>query len=243
VTEILFAVGAGEKVVGVTSFCDFPPAAKTVPKIGDFRTSLEKVVAREPDLVVASVSANGQAIRDVERMRIPVFAIDTRTVKQVFAAIRGIGEITGNARGALGLVKSMNAAMSAVEKRVRGILDKPRTLIVVDVNTPWVAGANTYMDDLVTMAGGINIARDVGSGWRPYSPEKVVVKRPEVILVTDSNHLRLRTFPGWSRVPACVNDRLHGNLPISIVRPGPRLPEALRHIARLLHPNLFQPRQ
>ena len=242
VTEILYAVGAGAKVVGVTSFCDFPAAAKSVPKIGDFRTSLEKVVARKPDLVVASVSANGQAIRDVERMRIPVFAIDTLTVKQVFTAIRGIGEITGNANGARDLVKSMDAEMSPIQKRAKGISVRPRALIVVDVNTPWVAGANTYMDDLVTMAGGINIARDAGNGWRPYSPEKVVVKRPEVILVTDSNHERLRTFPGWSRIPAVVNNRLHGNLPIAMVRPGPRLPDALRHLARLLHPHLFHAR-
>jgi iron complex transport system substrate-binding protein len=199
VTEILFAIGAGGRVVGVTSYCDFPEAATRVPKIGDYRASIERVIARKPDLVVASASANAQVLPQLERLRVPLFVIDTQTVAQVLSP------------------------------------SKPRVLIVVDVNGPWVAGSHNYMDDIVTIAGGINVARDAGPGWRRYSTEKALMKQPDVLLVTDRDSAGVRRIPGWSKMAAVRENRVYGDLPIAFVRPGPRLPRALDHIARIFH--------
>ena len=241
VTEILFAIGSGSRVVGVTSYCDYPREARTRPKVGDFRASAEKVLAQKPDLVIASVSANAQSIPQIERLRIPVFAIDTRTVTQVLSSIRSIGSITGQTVNAARLTERMEERIRATRKAVAGAREKPRTLVVVDVNGPWIAGRDTYMDDLISIAGGDNLGAIAGSGWIRYSPEKAVIQRPEVVLVSDRMPQRLKSLPGWSQIPAVINNRVHADLPIAFVRPGPRLPEALESVARFLHPDRFPP--
>ena len=243
VTEILFAVGAGPRVVGVTSYCDYPAEAKRVPKIGDFRASVEKVIARKPDLIVASASANAQVIPQLERLRIPLFVVDTQTVTQVMDSILGVGHITGAEPGAARVVRSMHERIASVRGSVSRAKSRPRVLVVVDVSGPWVAGRGNYMDDLVSMAGGINIARDAGPGWPRYSAEKAIVGKPDVMLVTDRHAPRIGQVPGWSRLPAVAKNRVYSDLPISFVRPGPRLPDALESVARILHPQLFGPRK
>ncbi len=242
-TEILFAVNAGPHVVGVTSYCDFPAEAKRVTKIGDFRASVEKVIARKPDLIVASASANAQVIPQLERLRIPLFAVDTQTVAQVLESIHGVGRITGNERSSNRLMTSMRNRIELVRRTSTKASSRPRVLIVVDASGPWVAGRDNYMDDLVTIAGGMNVARDAGRGWTRHSPERAVVGKPEIILVTDQNVARLRQIPGWSRLPAVLNNRVYANLPITFVRPGPRIPDALEHVARIIHPDLFGARK
>jgi iron complex transport system substrate-binding protein len=128
----------------------------------------------------------------------------------------------------------MERKIDSVRKSSASGLSAQRVLIVVDVNGPWVAGRSNYMDDIVRIAGGVNVARDAGVGWQRYSPEKALLKRPDVLLVTDHDAERVRRIPGWSSLPAVRNNRVYGNLPVALVRPGPRLPDALDAVARIL---------
>src|SRR5262249_36567511 len=157
---------------------------KSLPHVGDVSISVEKVLAHRPDLIVASASANRKAIETLEGLgrHLPIFAVDPKTVAETYTAIRSLGQITGQTRQAEQVVQAMQARVSAVQNGVATDRRKPRVLIVVQDEPLMVAGAGNFMDDLVTLAGGVNVGRGAGDGWKTYSPERVVVEKPDVLI-------------------------------------------------------------
>jgi len=240
ITEILFALNLDGRIVADTTYCTYPPQARSLPHIGDYRTSLEKVVAQRPDLVVASLSANHQAVEGLERLGVKVFAVDPKTVAETMDAILQIGKITGAEAQARRVVQTMEARISAVKRRVARAKRHPKVLIVLQAQPLWVAGSSNFMDDVVTLAGGINVARDAGPGFKTYSMERVVVDRPDVILASKEDAARLLATPSLASVPAVRRHALYTIDPDLLARPGPRLVLGVEAVARLLHPGAFR---
>jgi iron complex transport system substrate-binding protein len=240
-TEILFALGLKGRIVAVTEYCDYPAEARQLPKVGDVNISLEKVIALKPDLIVASASGNRMALERLEKMRgrpLPLFVVDPQNLTELFSAIRVIGQITGQGRNAEQLVRSLQTRVQRVQQRVAQAQAKPRVLFVIQEQPLWVIGSGNFMDDIVTLAGGQNVARDAGKGFFAYSLEKVVVRRPEVIIAGRETGLSIRDKAIWRQMPAVRNNAIYTLGPES-ARPGPRLVNVLEQLASLLHPRLF----
>lgn len=233
-TEMLFALGLEGRIVADTTYCDYPPAAVKLPKIGSSNTSTEKVVAMRPDLVVASVSANRTAIPPLERLNAPVFAIDPQTVPETYDALRKLGRITGAEHEAEEVIREMQSGFQKVAARLPKTNRRPRVLMIVQENPLMVVGPGNWMDDLITLAGGENAGREAGKPWAALSPERVPFLAPDVIITGRSSVASVKRRAGWSTVPAVKSGAvfsLDGN---ESVRPGPRLVIALEKLAGLI---------
>ncbi len=234
-TEMLFALGLGKYVVGDTVYCDYPAAAKTIAKVGDVNTSYEKVLALRPDLIVADSTANARAIARLTALHQPVLAVAPTSLSAVETSLRQIGARTGTGREANAIVAQMEhkarlaAQIAAADKRPR-----PRVLIVIQVGPLWTAGGGTFMDDLVTRAGGVNIGQAV-RGYGPFSKEEVLAKSPDVILGDPSVAPAFRADALLSHLAAVRSGRVYSLPPDLTSRPGPRLADGLVRVARALH--------
>ena len=234
-TEMLFALGLGRSVVGDTVYCDYPPAAKAITKVGDVNTSYEKVLALRPDLIVADAVANNRAVARLTQLHQPVLAVRPTSLLAVETSLRQIGAKTGTARQAEGVIAQMEhkayqaSRLAAADKRPR-----PHVLIVVQTSPLWTAGAGTFMDDLVTRAGGINIGAAV-RGYGTFSREQVMAHPPDVVLGDATVQAAFRADPLLGRLPAVRAGRFYA-LPGDLTsRPGPRLADGLVLVAKALH--------
>ena len=232
---MLFALGLGKYVVGDTTYCDYPPAAKAIAKVGDVNTSYEKVLALRPDLIVADSTANARAVARLTALRQPVLTVTPTSLSAVETSLRQIGARTGTAKQANAVVAQMEhkahlaAQIAAADKRPR-----PRVLVVIQVNPLWTAGGGTFMDDLVTRAGGINVGRAV-PGYGPFSKEQVLANAPDVILGDSSAAPAFRADALLGHLSAVQRGRVYSLPPDLTSRPGPRLADGLVLVARALH--------
>ena len=239
-TETVFALGAGDRVVGVCGQCDFPADAARLPKVGGYLApSVESVVAVRPDLVIAVPSpGNRESVRAIERTGVRVLVVQDRQLDDLFTSIRTIAEALGIAEAGERLAREIRAALDAVRARVA---DRPRvrTLLVVGHSPLMVAGGGTLQGELVEIAGGTNVAADVGSAFPQVSAEIVVDRAPEVILDaamgTESGAREL--FANLTTVPAVVNGRIVPVQSDALFRAGPRVPEGAAILAKAMHPD------
>lgn len=240
-TEILFAIGSGGEVVGVTSYCDYPPEAVTKEHVGDtLRPNLEKIVALKPDLVLVTTSSQLEGLtREMERLSIPVWVTSPRTVREVIGTIRRIGRVAGRRAEAEGLAAEMEARLARIEQRV-GRLPRVRVLYVLQVSPLITVGGGSYIDDLLSTAGGESISGGEAQQYPQFSRESVIARAPEVILfpeyhgngAIDEEELR-RIF---GTTPAVRFNRLVRVNPDWTDRPGPRIIDGLEQVAQALHP-------
>jgi iron complex transport system substrate-binding protein len=235
VTEMLFALGLGRSVVGDTVYCDYPPAARSIAKIGDVNTSYEKVLALHPDLIVADAVANGRAIARLRQLRQTVLVVSPTSLAAVEDSLRTIGARTGTSARASVVVAGMEgkarqaAALAAADHRPR-----PRVLLVIQVAPLWTAGGGTFLDDLVTRAGGVNVGSPV-RGYGPLSRERVLSRPPDVVLGDALTARAVRADPLLGRLAAVRAGRLYALSGDLTQRPGPRLADGLLLMARALH--------
>lgn len=236
-TETLFAIGAGSRIVGVTTYCDYPPAARKIAKIGDYNTSVEKVVALRPDLIVAGAKANRLAIQALGRVHDidkALFAVEPENLTELYDAIHRLGAITGCVEGSRRTVAHMKRVVRSAGRLRKSSSPRPRVVFVLQRDPIWVAGSGTFVDDMIRAAGGVNLGRSAGKGYVPLSLERLIALNPEVILSTHSTTRDLKRRSGWSRLSAIRNGRVY-KLGFEAVRPAPRLADAVASIAKLLH--------
>lgn len=239
-TEVLFAVGAGAKVVGVDDWSDYPEEAAALPKVGGFETNIEAVLELEPDLVVGGWTMSMAAIEELRGHGLTVYASDPRTLDEVIGHIRTIGELTGFADGAEEAAAKLEEDRKLVAEAVGGIPDAEKKTVYVEFSEGWTVGKGEFMDELIAAAGGVNIAD--GEGWYEINEEAIIEANPSVILYSANvpglgDTIRGRA--GWDKVDAIANDRV---VPIDdglYVRPGPRLGEGLMEAAKAIYPELF----
>ena len=233
-TETIFALGAGDRVVGVCGQCDYPPAAAALPRVGGYLVpSVEAVLAVTPDLVIAVPSpGNREAVRAIERAGVRVLVVQDRELADLWTSAREIAGALGIPEAGERLVTDVQRRLDAVRAASRG--GPPiRVLLVVGHSPLVVAGGGTLQGELVEIAGGINVAADVGSAWPQVSLELVIDRAPDVILDaamgTEAGAQRL--FADLRTVPAVANGRIVAIDADAIYRTGPRVGEAAEMLA------------
>jgi iron complex transport system substrate-binding protein len=241
-TEILFALGLGDRIAGVTSYCDFPEAAKAKEKIGDtIHPNLEKIISLKPDLVIVSTSSQLENLtRQLDQLAIPVYVTNPRTVSETVASIRSLGEITGAAASAAKLAAEMEARIAAVRQRVKD-RPAPRVFYVLQTSPLITAGRNTFINDLINLAGGKSISGEETADYPQFSRETVVARAPEVIIAPASHGSEWVKESDLRRdfavTPAIRSNRIVKVNPDLVDRPGPRIVEGLERLAEGIHPS------
>ena len=241
VTEILFELGLGDKVVGVTDFDDYPEEVFTKPKVGDFQgPNMEAIAAQRPDIIFASTLSGKDSMEALQRLGIPVLVLEAKSIDQIYSSIEIIGEITGKAAEGDALINDMKEKMADIQQRVSAY-PKKRVYYIVDTNGNFTAGRGTFIDYLITLAGGENVAAD-SEGWAQYSMESIAEKNPEVIIAAAhaGDIETIYRLPGYSGTDAVKNDRVYVISDDNIIsRTSYRIVQGLEEIARYLHPNAF----
>lgn len=242
--EIMFDLGLGETLVGVTEYTNYPPQAALKPKVGSYvHLQLEAIVGLRPDLILATREGNPRhQIEQLERLGLKVFVTDPRSIEGLFNTILSIGEVFGRVYQANELVRNMSSRMEAI-KRVTSSRPRPRVLLQVGSRPLIVAGSNTVQDHLIQIAGGENVAAPQGRGYPVLSLEKVIALRPEVILISsmadkDGAEREKEEWLRWHDLPAVKTHRIHvleGDL---IDRPSPRIVQGLASMAKAIHPDI-----
>jgi iron complex transport system substrate-binding protein len=248
-TEILFALGLGDRVVGVTEYCDYPEAAMAKPKVGGFSTvDVEQVVALEPDLILAGSIHEAEVIPTLERLGLTVVALAPKTLAGVLDNIVLVGAVTGRSQEADRLVASLEARIKAVTDQTDSLpqAERPRVFYVLWHDPLMTVSSATRTHELISKAGGVNIAQDLAGEYPTISLEAVILADPEVI-IAGSGHgsgedLTFRFAQTELRLEdtdARCNNRVYAIDSDLTGRPGPRMIDALEEMARLIHPEIF----
>ena len=248
-TEILYALGLEDKLVGVTDYCNYPPAAKEKPRVGGFSTpNLEKVVAAAPDLVLATSIHQRMATPRLEEMGIPVVTLDPKTLDEILESISLVGKVTGKEKEASGIVEGMRTKIKSVTGKTEGLLQpqKPGVLYITWHNPLRTAGLDTIQDELIRKAGGINIAHGI-TGQAGISLEAVVTANPQMIIAGvgmgtggDAPLQFARTEPRLTNTDAVRHNKIYA-IDVDLAgRYGPRIIDALEQFAGFIHPELFR---
>jgi iron complex transport system substrate-binding protein len=225
-TELLFAVGAGDQVAGVTTWCDYPPEAKAKPKIGDIVVDFEKMASIQPDVVVTSFTTTRKASLEIESKGIPLFSVEPLSFEQIVASLRTLGKLTGHeAEG--------EKAAAALEARVKAVEASPGPTVYIEHSPEplGTTGPNTYMGDAVKRAGGRNI---FDGGWRLIDWEAVMAADPEIILIAHDRKQGYEQRAGWSKLRAVKNKRVYFVAKEHYMYPTPRLADGLEEAARII---------
>lgn len=248
-TELLFAVGAGDQVVGRDPYSNFPEEALDVADIGDTYASLntELILSLEPDLVLAAGITPPEQVDQLEQLGITVYWLGNPTdLESLYRNLETVGILTGNEQEALAAIDELSARADAVLTKVAAVTERPTVFYEVDgqtdPNAPFTAGAGTFIDLIINLAGGTNVVGNQ-EGYIAYSIEDLLVADPDVILLGDfawgATVESVAARAGWGALSAVANDRVYPFNDDHMSRPGPRLINALEELALLLHPELF----
>jgi iron complex transport system substrate-binding protein len=238
-TEILFALGLGDEVVGVTEYCDYPEEALEKPKIGTFTSpNLEVILAQEPDLVLATGGVQLELLDRMEEEGLTVYAVNPMTFDQTVASILEIGELTGTEALAEEIVADMNKRAVDIARRVNEMeaegKERPRVFYEIFFeNNVWTAGSDSIISDLIRLAGGENIGDLDTSDYYEFSVERLIAENPQVYLVGSGSMFDpgdITGRSGWERMDAVREGRVFVIDENLTYRTGPRLIEGLETI-------------
>lgn len=242
-TEMLFAVGAGDLVVGVDDYSDYPAEVANITKVGSYTLNTEVIIGLQPDLVVSSDLVPLSQLELLEDRGIPFVILATRTLDDVMKDIRLIGILTGHVEEANELADGLETRILAVEAKTlaEGVV-KPR--VYVEYYPYWTYGPGSFGDDLIALAGGINIAENTSSEYPMVTSEFVIAQDPEVIIytigyMTTTTAEEISSRPGWDGIAAVSGDSIYSMDDNLVSRYGPRIVDGLEQMAALLHPELF----
>ena len=241
-TEILFALGLGDKVVGVTSWCDYPPEALDKEQVGEYDTpDMEKILALNPDLILVSYGTTMEVINSMVGLGLTVFGVKSTDLDDVFNDIRTIGEITDKEIEAQALTSEMEGKIQAVTDQTAELEGRPKVFYIVwgdESSALWTAGSGTFIHELIGKAGGVNICQNI-TGYGIITIEEVIARNPEVIITSElsydwainSTDLAATNASQTGRIFTCDDDLVQ--------RPGPRLVNGLEWFAYFIHPEIF----
>lgn len=243
-SEVLFAIGAGDRVVGVDSFTDYPEEATRLPRLGGLTdTNYEQIVALEPDLAL-TIGGTDEQVARLEELGIPVVVSQPDTLDDVLASIEHLGRVVDAGEGAARVVAGMRDRMEAVDRALASVPESQRLRVFLEIwHDPLMSvGPGAFMHDLIEAAGGVNIFADADSPWPVVSVEALVERDPQVVITMfDEAYEQLLAGerPGWEGVSAVRDGRVLLVDETLFSRPGPRLVTALEHLARFLYPDAF----
>lgn len=245
-TEILFALGLDDEIIGVTTYCDYPKQASSKDKIGSFaEPNIEKIVGLEPDLVVATGGIQKQIVEELEKLKVNVFVCYPKDFDGVKKDITAIGTLTDSKKEAKVVVKQMEKVEKEVVDAVAKLKDSEKPTVFFEIyNEPLTTvGKDTFHNELITMAGGKSITAELEETYPQYSQDMLIKQNPDVyISIKDTMYDPgdIMTRPGYSDIAAIQKHRvlvINGDY---VNRAGPRLAKALLEIAKAIHPELFK---
>jgi iron complex transport system substrate-binding protein len=238
-TEILFALGLEDKVVGVDQASNYPPEAQDKTVVGGYfgGYNLEVITVLDPQLILASSINSEQLIGDLENRSFAVVVLDASDIDGVLRDIELVGSITDADAEAEGLVSNLTTRVEKIADLMQGV-ETPSVYIELDSNL-WTYGPGTFGDDLLDLAGGENIAGSMGSPWVQLDEEFVVTSSPDIIITVFTPVEDIKARPGWSDISAIQNNKVFAIDGDLMSRPGPRIVDGLEELAGLIHPELF----
>lgn len=246
-TEIAFALDLADRLVGVTEYCDYPPEAQEKEMIGDFSTpNIERIVELEPDLILAS-TMHEEAVTQLDLLGIPVLVIESSSLAELYTSIALVAELTGSPAVGEELIGSMKQRIEAIEAAVSVIPEAEKMRVYYEVySDPLMsAGRKAFINEIITLAGGINIFGDLDEGYPQVSAEAVAEREPQIILFPDYHGTAdlvmasMAIRPGWGNVPAVLNNMVFAVPDDIFSRPGPRIVQAVEEAAHLFYPQVF----
>ena len=238
-TEIAYAIGAGDKMVAGTSYDDYPEEATSLPKVGDFANpNVEKIASYDPELVLAAGGIQNKLRSKLEDLGMTVYVVDPTTYDGTIATIENVGKLAGADEGTAAVVDEMTAAKEEVQAKVSG-LAAATTFLEIYSKPLMTAGADTFIDDMIAIAGGENIGAQAGSGFPSFSTEVLVKDDPQVYIadsgsMSDPGEIDKRA--GFGELTAVKDGKVYVIEDSIIARPGPRLAEGLRQLVTMIHP-------
>ena len=245
ITEIIYDLGREKRLVGVTQYSTYPPEAKSLPRIGSYvRPDIEKIVDLKPDLCLATKDGNPKHIVDkIVSLGIPVYVINPRNLEEIMDTITRIGSLLQAEKSASALVFEMEGRIGRVQEQVKKGNHRPRVFFQIDAEPLFSAGTDTFIHELIHMAGGVNTAAGEISYPR-FSWEDIIVLQPEIVLISSmagglSPEYLLQSWGKWDLLSAVKNDRIYVVNAELFDRPTSRLVDGLEVIAALIHPELF----
>jgi len=241
-TEILFALGLGDKIVGVSDFDDYPKDVESKPRVGGFSNpNLEKIIGLKPDVIFVGTPFGKENAEKLKSMGITVILAEAKSFDQIYDSISLIGKVTDTEAKAKELIDGMKAKVEEIKNKVKD-KEKPRVYFVVSLGkSNWTAGKGTFIDEIINLAGGENVASDV-NGWAEYSIEKIVEKNPQVIITTNhgASIEDIKKAEGYKKTDAVKNNKVFMVDENTVVRPSNRIVVGLEEIAKVLHPEAFK---
>ena len=255
ITEILFAIGASNKVIGVDQFSNYPPEVielvnqGKIAVIGGFSDlDIEKIIELSPDLIILTRGVQDRYVPKLEELGFTVLVITEESYSHVLSSILMIGRATGNYKEAAKLVSNIAQEVNKIRKTVSN-LPKPKVLVIVWPEPIFVAGSRTWLNELISFAGGVNVFNNTKTPYPMVSVEEILTREPEVLIVTMTELFNsTEDFIKWVKdknldtLPAIKNGRFYTVMDVYndvLVRPGPRVVDALKLLARILHPEIY----
>jgi iron complex transport system substrate-binding protein len=247
-TEMVYALGLQDRLVGVTSYDNYPAEAQNKTIVSDYSTlNMEKIVAAKPDLVLADNIQKDTAIPALEQLGIPVYTLSPDSMDMIFKDLQNLGQITGKVQEASALVAGLKARVKAVSDKTAKLSDsqKPRILYVTWHDPIWTAGSQTMIQELINLAGGANIAADL-TGYATITLEAAIQRNPQVILVmssmgTDNESLNfIKGNAQFQSTAALKKGQIYEINADIFGRTAPRIVDGLETMAKLVHPELFK---
>lgn len=234
VTEILFALGLGEKIVGNTLFCDYPASALEIKKVGDVEIDLEALALVEPDIIF-TMWREEEVVNKIRDLGFQIIIVEPQNIEQVLNWITIIGELMGIEKEAETLTSYLLERMGRVIYLVEQETENPKVFYEVWGDPLMSAGPGTFIHDLITLAGGINIAEDLRGGFAVFSEENVFLANPDIILLPWDNVDEVSNRQGWQHLNALKNNRLEVISDDLTMRPGPRIIDGLELMYQLFY--------
>jgi len=248
-TEIAFALGLGKQVVAVDSYSDYPVETKDLVKINTYPLNLEQIVSLKPDLVLAAGIQSPDDIKKLADLKLTVLVVGSvnTTFDNVAADIALVGKVTGTDAKAKSITDAMKQRIDAVKAKIAPSSSKPKVyweLDATDPAKPYAPGPGSFINDIITLAGGVNVTANAKTSYAQVNAEEIVAANPDLIILSDAAYGTtpdsVKARSGWSAINAVKNNKV---LPIDdnlVSRPGPRIVDGLEAAAKLIHPELFK---
>ncbi len=246
-TESLFALGLDNEIIGVSDYDDFPEAAKTKTKMGGVtKPNEESIIAADADIVFTGISMSEDAVKKLRELGITIFKTDPKSIDDVINNIETFGKITDHQEQAQKLVTQMKKDVTDVTEAVKAVKPEEKKKVYIEFSPGWTVGKGEFMDELINVAGATNIAADKES-WYQINEENVIASNPDVILyandvVEDNKTLDqiIKARSGWDQITAVKTNAVIGLDANLLSRPGPRVTQGLKDVAKAIYPDLFK---
>jgi iron complex transport system substrate-binding protein len=238
-TEIVFAVGAGDQLVGDTTYCDYPAAARSVTKVGDtMHPSVERIIALKPQIVLVSTASQLETFtKQLDQQHIAVFVTNPQSLDDVFRSIQTLGDLFGHHDWATTLVAELRQRAAAVEVAIKTV-EPVKVFYQVSGEPLYTIGRDAYLTDLIRRAGGISATADVPGAFPRFSDEAALATKPDAIILPSGGSMgnaNSNVAKPLQHSPAVLNNRVYKINDDHLSRPGPRLVDGLEELARALH--------